>query len=54
MPAGNLSDIQAPRIGLIAMRKMKDKIPDLMNKGGRKFSQNGIQVTTSTKGPLQL
>ena len=54
MPTGNLSDIQAPRIGLIAMRKMKDKIPDLMNKGGRKFSQNGIQVTTSTKGPLQL
>lgn len=31
------------------MRKMKDKIPDLMNKGGRKFSQNGILVTTSNK-----
>lgn len=54
MPTGNLSDIQAPRIGLIAMRKMKDKIPDLMNKGDRELSQNGILVTTSTKGPLQL
>lgn len=53
MPTGNLSDIQAPRIGLIEMRKIKDKDSWPSKQRWQKVFPKW-HLTTSTKGPLQL